>query len=528
MDKERFRQAWECDIFNCMNKLSRLTRISLLLAVFFAIDKVAGILRQVIIARQFGLSAEMDAFNAAHSVPDLLFALISGGALSLAFIPMLSETLVQKGKPDTWHLFSQIANLAFLITAGISVVVMIFAKPLVQAPWGVAPGFTPAQQALVADLMRLYLISLLIFSLSGLVMAGLQANQHFLLPAIAPVLYNVGQIFGALVLAPAKGYSFGPLHLPGYGMGTYGLVYGVILGAALHLAIQIPALIKYQFHWTATINLRDPRVIKVLTLLGPRAITMLFIQLVAVWRNNLASGLEIGSVTALAYGWMIMQVPETVIGTAIGTAMLPTLAEQYSRSAWLEFKQSIERALNVLIAVSIPIAVIMSLGLLPLVQVVFKFGDQGSLMVMWVTQAYLAGLLGYSLNEVASRAFYARQDARLPLLASFLNLVAFGILASLLVKPFGAVGIALGNILAYTGEAIFLLFLLDRRMPEHLAFTNTLVRALLSGLVGGAVTYLVISYLPLPRLIGSIAAMGLGAVAAVPFIWKEIRLLVRL
>jgi putative peptidoglycan lipid II flippase len=311
-------------------------------------------------------------------------------------------------------------------------------------------------------------------------------------------------------------------------MGTYGLVYGVILGAALHLAIQIPALIKYQFHWTATINLRDPRVIKVLTLLGPRAVTMLCIQLVTVWRNNLASGLATGSVTALTYGWMIMQVPETVLGTAVGTAMLPTLAEQYSRSAWLEFKQSIERAVQVLTAVSIPIAVIMSLGLLPLVQVVFKFGEQGSLSVMWVTQAYLAGLLGYSLNEVASRGFYARQDARLPLLASFLSLIAFGIIASLLVKPFGAVGIALGVILASTGETLFLLILLDRRLPEHLAFANTLVRSLVAGLVGGIVTYLILTYLPLSPVIASLAAMALGAAAAVPFIWKEIRLLVRL
>ncbi len=262
------------------NKFSYLTRISALLAVFFALDKGVAFIRQVIIARQFGFSVELDAFNVANNVPDLLYALISGGALAMAFIPILSATLTTGGRRAAWDLFSRIANLVFMVTAGMSIVVAVIAGPLVQSEIGIAPGFGQQQQGVVIELMRLNLIATLIFSISGLVMSGLQANQHFLMPAISPILYNVGQIFGALVLSPEKGYHIAGITLPAYGLGVHGLVYGVILGAALHLAIQIPALLRYQFHWIPSLGLKTSEVRQVLSMLGPRILTVFFIQLI--------------------------------------------------------------------------------------------------------------------------------------------------------------------------------------------------------------------------------------------------------
>ena len=292
------------------HKLSLIARSSIIIAVFFGLDKILGFVRQVLIARQFGLSYEIDAFNAANNIPDLLSALISGGALGVALIPVISEYLQLKGRPSAWDLFSRILNLAFLVTAGISALIILFAAPLVHSV--IAPGFPPEQQALTISLMRWDLIAIIIFSISGLVMAGLQANQHFLLPAMAPGMYNIGQIFGVLILAPAVGYSFGGITLPAFGLGIYGLVYGVIIGSLLHLLIQVPALIHYKFRWTPAINLRDPGVQQVLRLLGPRVLTMFFLQIFFIARDNLASGLGEGSVTALNYGWFIMQVSAEV------------------------------------------------------------------------------------------------------------------------------------------------------------------------------------------------------------------------
>ena len=216
-------------------KFSRLSKITLLLAFFFMLDKALAILRQVLIARQFGLSPELDAFNVANNVPDLLFALISGGALAMAFIPVLSEVLTKDGRDSAWLLFSRIANLAFIVTSALAIIVAIFAAPMVRNQIGIAPGFTSTQQDLVIRLMRMNLVATIIFSISGLVMAGLQANQHFLLPAMAPLFYNIGQIFGVVILSPAKGYTIGSITLPAFNLGVTGLVYGVIIGAVLHL-----------------------------------------------------------------------------------------------------------------------------------------------------------------------------------------------------------------------------------------------------------------------------------------------------
>jgi putative peptidoglycan lipid II flippase len=200
-----------------MKKTSRLTRISLMLAVLFGADKLLGVLRTVIIGRQFGLSEELDVFNAANNLPDMLFALISGGALAIAFIPVLSAVLSKEGRESSWRLFSGVANLAFIVTGGLAILVALLAGPLVRGQLGIAPGFSPSQQDLAIELMRLNLVSTLLFSISGLVMAGLQANQHFLLPALAPLLYDLGQILGAVVLAPAEGYQVAGIQLPAFG-----------------------------------------------------------------------------------------------------------------------------------------------------------------------------------------------------------------------------------------------------------------------------------------------------------------------
>ena len=252
--------------------MSRFARSTLIVAVFFGLEKVLGFVRQVIIARQFGLSPELDAFNAANNLPDLLFALISGGALAIAFIPVLTETLQKQDRQAAWDLFSRIANLVFLVTASIAIILAILAGFLVQRV--VTPGFSVEQQHLVTNIMRIDLLATIIFSLSGLVIAGLQANQHFLLPAMAPSMYDLGMLFGVIILAPSTGYQVGPLTLPAFNLGIYGLVYGSIIGAALFLLIQLPGLLKYKFHWTPAIDLHNPGVRKVLVLMGPRVLTV--------------------------------------------------------------------------------------------------------------------------------------------------------------------------------------------------------------------------------------------------------------
>lgn len=512
--------------------MSHFARSSMIVAVFFGLDKVFGLVRAIIINRQFGLSYELDVFNAANNIPDLLSALISGGALGMALIPVLSEYLESKGRPAVWDLFARILNFAFIVTAALSVLIALFAPWLVENV--IAPRFPPEQKALTIQLMQLDLLAILIFSISGLVMAGLQANQHFLLPAIAPTLYNVGQIFGAMILSPENSYSFGPVTLPAYGMGIKGLVFGVIIGAALHLAIQIPGLIKYEFKWAPRIDLKNPGVRQVLTLLGPRVATMFFIQMFFTVRDNLASGMGEGAVTALNMGWFIMQVPETMLGTAIAIALLPTISEIFARGDMEEFSRTVNEAVRAMLALTIPAAVLLAVGVRPLVQAAFAYEPEGTEMVVLATRIYLLGLSGHALVEIAVRSFYAQQDAKTPFFAAALNAFIYLGLALILSNLFDFSGIAFANIIAFTFEASLLLWLLNRRFPGILKIGWTLTRVLLISAGIGILFYFMLRLGPIAELgtlmsaIVSAGGMVLGMAIATPVIWPEIKLLLKI
>jgi putative peptidoglycan lipid II flippase len=506
--------------------MSRFAKSALIVSVFFGLEKLLGFFRQIITARQFGLSPALDAFNAANNLPDLLFALISGGALGIAFIPVLSETLHKQDRRVAWDLFSRIANLMFLVTAGIAIILTILAGPLVHRV--VTPGFSAEQQQLVANIMRLDLIATMLFSLGGLVIAGLQANQHFLLPAMAPSMYDLGMLFGVIILAPETGYQVGPLTLPAFGLGVYGLVYGSILGALLFLLIQLPGMVMYKFHWTPAIDLHNPRVRQVLALMGPRVLTVLFIQLVFIATDSIASWLVPGAVSALVYGWLFMQVPETLIGTAIGVVLLPTISEQMARQQADAFRQSLNRAMRIILAFTLPAAVLVMVGIRPLVGIL-GFDHAGTELVVWVTRGFLVGLMGHALIEVASRAFYAQQNALIPLAASFLATLTFVILAVGLGFTIGAAGIALANGLAFSGEALLLWILLSRRFAGVADSRSTLVRVIPIALLAGLVTYGMLQLsLPISEIIIGAIALGVGGLVVLPFILPELKLLIKM
>jgi len=464
-----------------------------------------------------------------------LFALISGGALAMALIPILSEYIETKSRPLAWDLFSRIANLVFLVTLCLSIFIAIFAHQLVASNVGIAPGFDPEQQALVADLMRLNLIATMLFSLAGLVIAGLQANQHFILPALAPSMYDIGALVGILILVPETPIQMGPITLPAFGLGIHGLVYGTIIGAVMFLGVQIPGLFHFGFRWTPKINLRDPGVQQVLTVLGPRVLTVFFIQLVFIVQDNIASRLAAGSITALVYGWLFSQVPESLIGTAIGTALLPTMSEQAAREDDTAFQNTVNTTLRVILALTLPLAAILIAGVHPLIPIL-GFDESVTEMVVWTSRAYMLGLVGYSIQELTARAFYAQQDARTPLKTIIGTAIGFAALATLfaLGLNLGAPGIALANTIAFTLQALTMVWLLNRRYPGIAQVQGTLLRVLLVAVGAGTLVYFALSIIPLASMSLMVSIMATSVVVGgvvllcIPFIWPEIKLLLKM
>jgi putative peptidoglycan lipid II flippase len=266
----------------------------------------------------------------------------------------------------------------------------------------------------------------------------------------------------------------------------------------------------------------------VLILLWPRVLTMASIQAYFVARDSLASRFGEAGIGALNLGWTIQQVPETVIGTAIAIALLPTLAEFINGGQPDAFRETVNRALRVMLALSLPAAALLAVGIRPLVAGFFGYETAQLDLVTWCTWAFLFGLLGDAWLETAVRSFYANQNTRTPLVAAFVQAVLFVFLAWLFSRWIGLPGIPLAAAVTFTTQAIVLLSLQNRKFPGLLNMEGTLVRAVLAAIAGGLVAYAGMRFLPLSALLAALVALAAGTAAALPFIWKEVRLLLHL
>lgn len=429
----------------------RLAGAAAVVMVFFVLSRVSGLLREMIIGAQFGTSAELDAYLAAFRIPDLLFQLVAGGALGSAFIPTFSQVWAERGEAPAWQLFSRILNLVTLVLLVLALLAVTFADPLIARV--IAPGFDPAQQQLAADLMRWMLISTVIFGASGLVMGALNARQHFVLPAAAPVLYNGAIIVGAWLLAPTYG--------------IYGLVIGVVVGALAHFGVQIPALVHKRARYRVDLTWRDPAVGEVGRLMAPRMLGLFFVQLNFLVNTILASQLAAGSLAALNYAWLLMLLPQGIFAQAIATVAFPTFSAQVAAKDHSALHRTLDRTLRTVLFLTLPAAVGLFVLRVPLIQVLLQRGNfdaDSTAAVAYALQFYALGLVAHALVEIVVRVFYALHDTLTPVLIG-VGAMSLNILFSLIwIDQLGYGGLALANSVATTVEMIVLLWLLKRRI----------------------------------------------------------------
>ena len=455
------------------------------------LGQVFSLLSSMLITWAFGTGVSNEAFNASNRLPDILYQLIAGGALASAFIPTFTTLLTRGERDKAWLLASAIANIITIIFIVLGIAIAIF------APWVVrhilAPGFTdPVKFALTVDLVRIQMVAPVIFGISGLVMGILNSHRSFLWAALAPMMYSIGKILGVLLLAPS--------------MGVYGLAVGVVAGALMHGLIQLPALMRLPARkYTPTLGLHLPDVREVARLMGPRVLGVAFVQLNFLINTRLASMMPQGSVTAIAVGFALMMIPEAAIAQAMAIAALPAFSAQVAAGKLEEMRRSLSGLLRGLLLLAVPA----SLGLIllrePLVTIIFQRGQfdaNSTQLVAWALLWYAAGLVGHSVVEITSRAFYALHDTKTPVIigvaAMSLNIGLSFLLSSIFVGwgwlPHGA--LALANSIATFLEMGALLFVMRKR---------------LSGLGGGHV---------LKGLFYALVAGGLMALA----LWGWIRL----
>jgi len=427
-----------------------IVRNTLLVAASFGLAAAAGLLRNAIIARQFGIGAQLDAYYAAFKLPDFLFTVVAGGSLATAFVPVFAGLLASGDREGAWRLASAITNLVVVIVSALALLAGLSAPWLVRVL--VAPGFDAQAQAETVAVMRLVLISTLVFGISAVQTSVLHGFKHFLLPALAPAVYPLGVAAGAWWLAPV--------------WGVRGLAVGAIVGAVLHLAIKVPGLLHYGFRWWPVLDLGSLVVRRVAALMGPRVLDLGLFHLTLLVTTNLASRLGAGSVSALEWGWDAMQLPETVIGTAFGLVALPTLADLAARGDVAGLRSTLAETLRAVIALTMPAACGLILLGRPLLQLLYERGafDAAAIdAVFTALRFYALGLVGHACLELAARAFFAQQDTVTPLLVAAGSAAVNVILGILLVKPMGHGGLALANSLAVSAEVAALLLILRHR-----------------------------------------------------------------
>ncbi|MCY3897202.1 MAG: murein biosynthesis integral membrane protein MurJ [Caldilineaceae bacterium] len=438
-----------------------------LVMLLFILSRGTGLLREMIIGARFGTAADLDAYLAAFRIPDLLFQLVAGGALGSAFIPTFAAAWTEGSQQQAWLLFSRVLNLLTLFLVLLCGLAMLFAEPLVAGL--IAPGFSAEQQRLTASLMRWMLASTVVFGASGLIMGALNAVQHFLLPAVAPVLYNCAIIAGAWLLAPV--------------LGIHGLVIGVAGGSILHLLVQLPALLRQKVRYRFSFRISDARVREVARLMGPRVLGLLFVQLNSLVNTILASGLPDGSLSALNYAWLLMLLPQGIFAQAVATVAFPTFSAQVAAGDRAQLMATLSGLLRLILFLSIPAAFLLYVLDEPLIELLFqrgRFDAASTQAVAFALRFFALGLVAHAVVEIVVRVFYALHDTATPVVAGVAT-VALNILLSLaLIGRLSFGGLALANSIATALEMLVLLILLARkvRAPNQEAGQATTVQGL--------------------------------------------------
>ena len=429
--------------------LGRLGRPSLataatIVAAGFLVSRLLGVLRSVAIADTFGDSPELAAYWVAFRLPDLVFQMLAGAALGAAFIPTFAQIFTKQSQEAAWRMASSVLTLVTAATLVFALLGVLLAPVLVPI---MAPGLD--EKSLEVDLTRLMMLSPILFSISGMFMAILNARHSFLFPAIAPVVYNLSIIVGALVFDDVRM-----------------LAASVVVGAALHLAVQTPGLLTVGMRYRLIAQWRDTAVLQVGRLMAPRVLGLAAFQFNLLIMTFFASTISDEAISAMNYAWLLIMAPLGLFGMAISTAVFPTLAEQAADNR-ADLRRTLEQSLRMILFLTIPAAIGLMVLSEPLITFLFQHGNFSESATELTQPAlifFAIGLFGHAAIEILSRGYYALGDTRTPVTFAIVAVVANLILSAILVGPFELRGLALAISLATILNATLLFRTLRTRL----------------------------------------------------------------
>ncbi|MEK7615016.1 MAG: murein biosynthesis integral membrane protein MurJ [Patescibacteria group bacterium] len=486
-----------------------------IVGIFSFLADFVGFIRDRVLAGMFGAGATLDVYYAAFKIPDFLFSLIVIGAISSSFIPLFTKNYFSERRESAWEFTNSILHLIGGGMLVASILLFIFAHPLSTL---IAPGFDPLKQSQVAEFMRVMLCAQMLLAFSLIFGSVLQGLKRFFLYALAPVLYNLGIILGALVFAKI----WGPI----------GLAWGVVLGAALHLCTQCIGSVAAGYSYHFRFNLKDQEARKMLMMTGPRILGIAIAQLLFLVLTVFATTMSAGSLTIFQFAYNIQFFAVGTIGVSFAIAAFPTFSEALSKDDPDGFRRSFASTIRQILFFMIPLMMLFLILRAQIVRVVVGAGafDWQATILTADTLAFFAlTFIPQAFVYVLARAFFALHDTVTPLTA---GLVAglVGVISAFLFAPhFGVIGLGMAFSLSAVVNAVLLWVPLRQRMQSlhEATILQSLLKLSVAGIACGLVMQglkpVVLHFLSLETFFGvlfqGILAGGAGFVVYLLIAW---------
>ena len=421
-------------------------------------SRLLGLVRDQVLAFLFGAGNQMDAYNIAFRIPNLVRDLFAEGAMSAAFVPTFTRTLTNEGRDQAWRLGNLVINALLLATGVIVIAGMVFATPITTL-FASAYSAVPGKLELTVSLTRIMFPFLLLVAVAAALMGMLNSLHRFFIPAISPAMFNVGSILCTIGLAPV---------MPAMGLPVIAApAIGVLVGGFGQMAVQWPALRREGYRYRPALDFRDEGLRRVLVLMGPGVIGLAAVQINLVVNSILATGEGTGAVSALSYAFRLMYLPIGIFGVSIATAVVPTLSRHAARNDTAGMRETVSNGLRLMLMLNVPATVGLIALSTPIVALIFEHGrftPADTAATAAALACYAPGLVGYSAVKIAVPSFYSIRESRTPVLVSTATVLLNVALNLTLVRVMGFKGLALGTAISAIFNAAVLLWVLRSRL----------------------------------------------------------------
>jgi len=459
-------------------------------------SRVLGLIRDQVLAFLFGAGDQMDAYNIAFRIPNLVRDLFAEGAMSAAFVPTFTRTLANEGRDRAWRLGNLVVNALLLATGIIVAAGMVFAGPIATT-FASAYAEVPGKLELTISLTRVMFPFLALVAVATALMGMLNSLHRFFIPAVSPAMFNVGSIICTVGLAPV---------MPLFGLPIImAPAIGVLVGGFGQIAVQWPALRREGYRYQPVLDVRDEGLRRVLVLMGPGVVGLAAVQINLFVNSILATGEGTSAVSALSYAFRLMYLPIGIFGVSIATAVVPALGRHAARNDAAGMRDTVSNGLRMMLMLNVPATVGLVVLATPIVALIFEHGAFTPAHTAATAAAlafYAPGLVGYSAVKIAVPSFYSLRDSRTPVLVSAATVLLNVVLNLTLVRVMGFTGLALGTAVSAIFNATVLLWLLRSRLGGiderrvAASFTRIGAASLVMGLAAWATDAAIAAWLP--------------------------------